>query len=893
MARSSDPSSIKMFDFRGGINTTKAPFLLDDNEVTLATDVDFREGTLGCARGGAAQVSLTGSIFERALPTIGASISGGFNAAVSGSVTIAADSAAGGVATNVMLVFYVATTGTISGTPTFQGSSSGVVLMSTVTQGTYTLASYRIATPSLTGGAIAVTLTGAADCRIAAWYVNNVDNGASPAFLSTGGSGAAVNTAELSSNSFNAQYLAFLGIGHNNSAATFGGATGTVQSGLTAGGGLELDWGLQIGMAPTTMHRRSWGGAASAWAGNIFGLRGVANATLANGNENLRVVMRHTPTNDISGDELWVQDDWGRLDRRVAGTWQTGVPYQNALVGSTTTPSDVLSYATNGASLHGKFFIAMDGGLYVNRLHVWDGSVLRWAGLDINNTTSLPTVADTAVAGAYNGVRYFRARMIQKNGAGAVVRRSEPLAAAPFTPNGAFNGAVITRFGLFSFCRDEGATHWEVEASTDNLLFYRIAEVAIGTTTYTDTTAFNTGYSAVALPVAGTVAPAIGEYIPPTAPRHVVVDGDRLLMGGLPTSAVNFSVDISDDSRISWTPLRADTGVGNDERVPVTARFFQDLDGVSGGRVNQLMPAMLGGVFVFKQGRIYKMNRSGNTPAYTYITYHPTRGCVLRGAVDGVDADGNPAIYFTDPNVGFCSMNNSGVTDIAAKIRSAMTFINLNANVVARALYYPKHWLLWVSVSTQGATMPSELYCYNVRYGSWTQYTGTAIQIVNACLFPNSTGEMRPIFVPVTNSGAANLLEGDSGVLDNGQTYTPRILTKEYIPSGFGRRFGIQNAVLTGRTNTGGGASPPDPSYTVKCLGNLDNSLVGNPTSVTATLTQQSGSQSIRTLNMDDLNINEVDRVAFDITWAAIPTRYQWRALDALVAFVIGNTPNQ
>src|SRR5262249_17497103 len=129
--------------------------------------------------------------------------------------------------------------------------------------------------------------------------------------------------------------------------------------------------------------------------------------------------------------------------------------------------------------------------------------------------------AANAGSGSLTGTRYYRVRWTVQSG-GTTVRRSEPSAVLTFAPSGTGASITVTRPTDDS----ESATHWELEASTDNANFYRVATTLIATTTYSDSAAYVPGYSASPL------SDNIGDYAVLLSARFLLVDEDRLVMGG-------------------------------------------------------------------------------------------------------------------------------------------------------------------------------------------------------------------------------------------------------------------------------------------------------------------------------------------------------------------------
>lgn len=505
-------------------------------------------------------------------------------------------------------------------------------------------------------------------------------------------------------------------------------------------------------------------------------------------NSPLIALFRHTPTNSIGNDELWGIDANGNLDRRVGGTWQGGVSRINDFV-----TIAAGNYDANAVSLHGKLFIAAKG--TEDRLLVWDGTVLRWAGISEPPDAS---VANSAVAGSYSGTRYFRIRFVAYSAGGVLLRRSEPSDTWVFAPSGVNSGAVITKPAgteLATSIHAQGQTHWEIEASIDNILFYRIATVAIGTSTYTDTTAYTTGYSANPL------SEQIGEYLVPGAAKHVAVDEDRVVFAGN-----HFSDAL--DSTVWWTPVEGANGVGNDERIPDSTRQYISFDGLDGGGVTAVVPGVTGSIFVFKLSRIYRMVRTGiASSAYDPITESLARGALMRGAVAGTDLSGVPCVYFLDPNLGLCRLGQRGLEDqIAHPIRRSWKARNTQPTIGPRMVYYPALEQVWYAVPESGQSYPSLLFVHEARYGGNLFHDSLPASARALALFPDpTTGIPKPVIgtvlTTVTGGGQTYVHRCDSGVTDSGTPFSAYIRTKPYSLGDLWSRFGLMAAVLLARAS--------------------------------------------------------------------------------------------
>ncbi len=510
-------------------------------------------------------------------------------------------------------------------------------------------------------------------------------------------------------------------------------------------------------------------------------------------------VWRHTPTNNPANDELWAIDSAGNLDRRVAGVWQGGVARVNDYTTILPAYLDI-----NAVSLHGKLFIASTNNSGLNRLLVWDGTVLRWAGF---GQTPAPTAANTAVGGTFDGNRYYRVRYTQQV-SGVTVRRSEPSTAVTINPPGSWNGVTVTKPSgteATSSIYCEGQTHWELEASDDDFLYYRIATTAIGTSTATDTTAYSSSGGTYA---AYTLSEAIGEYVPPPAARHLAVDEDRLILGGHSYAANFTAAFVPYDSYVWWTPVSADDGVGNDERIPQETRNFINFDGLDGGGITSIVAGVAGAVRVFKRSRLYKMVRTGVlSSAYDPITESPSRGALPRAAVSGFDEQGNPCTYFLDETSGLCRAGQRGVEDLGRKVKGAWNTRNKAATIPPRIVYYPDLQQVWYSVVLNADTVPSLLFVYETEFNAHVFHNGLPARARSFTLFTDSGGTMRPVLATASEalfpSGTSYLHMADIATdNDNGVAYQAYGDSRPFILGGLYQKFGAHSCVVLGAAST-------------------------------------------------------------------------------------------
>ncbi len=490
---------------------------------------------------------------------------------------------------------------------------------------------------------------------------------------------------------------------------------------------------------------------------------------------------------------------------RTLGTWAEVVPSPDAIDFSNT---DIYSITTQ--ALNGKLFTAYHSA--VDRLHIRDAvsGTFRRAGLA---QPAPPTAANEGVGVTYTAVRYFRVRYITKSGS-VIVNRSEPSTSLKFTPSGAGAGATITKPASIN----EGETHWEFEASSDNATFYLVATTVVGTTTYNDVVQDSTP-GVVSYNASGPVSDAIGSYVLLPSAKFLAVDGDRLLYAGHWT-------DTTRQSQIGWTPVFNDPGVGNDERAPIVTTggtpisTTASLDNFDGGPITGIAASVYGTWYAFKWDHVYMMIRTGDvTRSYDVITLSSRHGAIPGSIVKGVDENGAAAIYFLDPLLGPHRVGSNGI-QIITGLRNTWSRVNTQAaNVVARGCHYPYkqqlHW--WLAVD--GADSPtlkiilqiSEVQQYTDPVAGpgaargWSTATGRIAQAYAVSVFTevvtinavNSLSE-RP-FIGLTSPDY--IQRCDTEAADAGVAYVATILTRPYFLTSLLNHWGVMNGSLLAVAN--------------------------------------------------------------------------------------------
>lgn len=565
------------------------------------------------------------------------------------------------------------------------------------------------------------------------------------------------------------------------------------------------------------------------------------------------------PTNDPNVGELWVvaatetvKTAWARRDNEL--TWFSVSP-DDAL--DNTIPN---VYRVQAQGFDSKQFFAYNSP-GINRMHVWDGTYLRRTGL------AQPALAPTAVnegSGTFGTTRYYRYRLTAQDGGGNTLRRSEPSPSVTFTPSGSGAGATITQTSVAG----EHETHWEVEASADNAVFYVIATLPIATTTYNDTVASPLTYAT------GVLSEAIGEYLLQQNCRFLLVDSSHLIMLG------HFT-DLSQQCRVSWTPATNDSGVGNNERLPLstlsdTGNNRTDLDNYEGGAITGASQTANGVFFVFKWGAIYQATRTGNTgstgAAYDIICITKARGALPGSIFSGADEYGQPCIYFLDPLIGPSRLGVEGLQLIRG-LRKTWTRINrLATGIVSHGVYYPDkrqaRW--WVAADSNNypslglclqVNETTENTAYEVSRG-WSLFNGHLAQaycsgIVNVEIL-NSMGAIATISRrPYIGLPQPSLLQQcDLLSTDDGQTYSASILTRPIIFNTLLGKWGVLICALL---------ADPMPTTTLKISLIRDFGAETQP--VTVTLNPSGGLTQLEVLKeLDNLNISEATAIQFEFS---------------------------
>lgn len=569
-------------------------------------------------------------------------------------------------------------------------------------------------------------------------------------------------------------------------------------------------------------------------------------------------VFRHLPTSNIADAEFWaLAVDTGStvasLGRKTS-TWQAEIT-----ISDTPDLTSQYQYLWQAVSIHGKIHFAYKSNQ--DRLHVWDGTTMRRSGMKA--PTAAPTGANQG-AGSFAGTRYYRVRFSELSGT-KVLRRSEPSAVLTFAPSGTGSAVRVTKPATVS----EGETHWELEASTDNINFYRIASTVVGTTFVDDSTSFSTGYATT-----GILSEDIGDYALLGSARYLSHDNDRLIWAGS-------YEDETLAARVGWTPVFAASGVGNDERSETDTDPSKNLDTHQGGPITGLSEPILGGIWVFKQRGIYKLTRTNiRSSAYDSDKYTDAVGALHGSVISGVDETGQPCIYFLDPEAGPCRIGVGGIKRCGEDVRTTWSTINVNATaVVTSALFYPaKKQAIWCIATGAGNTPSTAIVLHTDKSRTladgnrkgWVLWTGTRASALSMCLYADNieanAARSRKLVPLIGLSGMGLVHRCDTGTTDNGTAYVGTIRTRPYTLGTVLQQFLVKSGALIAK-------AVANAAVTVKVLRDfmIETTSIVEDIPLSAT-----GTETDVIKHLDDLEGSDLQVAQFEFT---DPTTVlaQWR----------------
>ena len=514
----------------------------------------------------------------------------------------------------------------------------------------------------------------------------------------------------------------------------------------------------------------------------------------------LEWIARHVT--NAGEEEAWIAGNnagTAELGRRSGGVW-------GPVSFSDTANADNLRFM-HSATLNGKLFLAYDSD--VNRLHVWDGTSVRRVGLIV---ATAPTVATLGGAGI-TATRYYRQRNARQV-SGVTVDRSEPSSSVSLALIDD-SGWRVTKGAVSG----DGETHWEVEAASASAgPWYRIATVAVGTTTYDDTSATipTTDLSAV-----------IGLYIPPPSAKYLVTDGAVLLMAGAWETSASAGQTEPKQNRVWFTRPLGASDVSDDESIPDTDDQRNWLDIGDGGPITGLAGPNYGEFYVFKGNAVGKLVPTGDiTTPYAYVPITTGYGCVDQRVICEGDLAGVPAIFFADTNAAY-ALSSGGIQCITEGIARDLrqSFI---LDETAFLAFDALQRILFLQVqSSPGATTGSyRSFTFDVAKQRWSGFQlggttdgwiigvgllgittiigGDGAEIINGAFIEDPDGGKRMYMVGQSDAttGAMRKWGGRVG-LDAATAYTTIARYRRAFAAGGGRKVTIGNPTIWYRNPQG------------------------------------------------------------------------------------------
>ncbi len=493
-------------------------------------------------------------------------------------------------------------------------------------------------------------------------------------------------------------------------------------------------------------------------------------------------LIRHVPGADETAAELW-KVDTNFAVQRLAGSVAWSTPTLKDAF--TAHPYDVI-----GISFNGKLFLF--GQTAQDRLHVWDTSTVRRVGIA---TPAAAAVANGGAASTYAAtLRYYRVAYTEVVG-GVVVRRSLTSPSVSFTPDGAHTNATITKPAAVN----EGETNWEIYVSPDGNLYFLLATVVVGTTTYADTT---NPFSAIG----GTPIPLDGAHTFPVSAKYGLVDGNRLILAGSWETTTY-------TSRVWYTP-RLGSGEGDDERIPDTVdqENWIDLDEKDGDAITGLGGPFENHPIVFKYRHIWALRATGAPDApYSAEIISKVVGSIRQQAVVMAEDElGNPAIYFLS-HKGPYRFGIRGLQRMYDDIQDLWETVNLDASTVgAFGIYHSDKHQIWWWVPTGSDNSPGTILVFDTHLGEpdednsvrsgWTVFDGTPANARCAVMFSTTLGASmsRDLKPYIGASTTATLLRGDAGLLDTVTPFQSYVDLAEQHLAGLKNQCTVDQMILMG-----------------------------------------------------------------------------------------------
>lgn len=516
--------------------------------------------------------------------------------------------------------------------------------------------------------------------------------------------------------------------------------------------------------------------------------------------------------------ELWaVANNSGTavLARRVSASWSV-VSFSD-----TVNPNNLLYM--QGMSFNGKFFLAYDSD--VNRLHVWDGTILRRVGLIVANA---PTVAPDG-GGALSWTRWFRVRNARVV-SGVTTMLSEPSPAVSITIV-TLSGATITKGAVSG----DGETYWvtEVAVAEDGPWYTVDASLqVVGTTTYNYTDA-----------TIDTTSPSdeLGLYVPPPSVKYLNTDGLSLSMAGAWEVTASTGETAPKQNRAWFTPPLGASDISDDERIPDTAIQKNWIDVGDAGPITALAGPVYNDTIVLKDHAVAKLTPTGDVTApYSLSMISMAMGCVDQRVCTMGELQGIPAVLFADTNAVY-ALTSGGISNIGEAIgRDLRTFVITANDSLLLFDDFQRVGLLQISSAPASEAGSYTSFTFDVVKRSWagfdiggvtgwilgvgllgtsTALGGSGTVLINGVMANTPNAQRRLHLCGSVNSTKfLNTWATQIGLDENSDAFTSSARFRKVFKPGFNATIG---APTVWYRNPGGGGDG-DTSLTITYTRNFD-----------------------------------------------------------------------
>jgi hypothetical protein len=559
-----------------------------------------------------------------------------------------------------------------------------------------------------------------------------------------------------------------------------------------------------------------------------------------------------------TAEELWAFSGTtvAAVHRYVSGTWST-------VTGTWDTPTSASTFNPFAASFNNKLYLAFDNA--ENRLHVWDGTTVRRVGI---LKSDAPTVANTG-AGAYAATaRYYRVAWRLKSGS-TVLATSELSDAVSFTPSGAGTAARVTKPTT-----PDSATHWVVYGLLGSVgdtydLYEELTEIAVGTTTYDDSTN-PSSYD-------GDAPMKLGINVPPPSCRYLLATDNRILMAGVfETSADTGETDPLND-RVYFTRVLGTSDQGDDESIPNTSeqKNWVDVGRNDGDDIVGLAGPVDGIVYVFKRRSIWRLvPTSVDTAPYRAERVTPALGArtVLvthtghfnqRNIVTAEDDFGQPVIYFTTLVGAYRISPAYGVEYVGWDITDPDT--GLGPSLQAGCYVSSRRQVWWLDVDSAKAWVFTPRLAKRTEQGwrgGWATYTFTHLSLEAVTAMVDSSVVSGSLVVPilggrvVTTNAAAIYQMSTTSTSDGGTAFTATITSKPFLFGGGWQNVSAAPPVVEATAES---SATPTIAYIVD---HARETRSGTTSALTA-----DGSETRKAVAAEAVEAADAQAIAIQVTW--------------------------